>query len=291
MVRLALLTLVAGFLGGVARADSCPPSVLLEGDAALVAAIAGDLLARGITTSAAGDCSPVRARVERRGHEIVIVVVEHTGSSTERVVTETATAATVIESFTRGDMALPLLATRTITAPSRAAPPYEDATLQRTPSPSIQLAAALESSLANDGTTWVGGNLKLCIRVGPICATARFRKSRVIDGLAAAERDLAELLVGVDIPIPLGPVVLVPGFAGGFGGMDTYLAGMRRETGAFRGETHVALWVPLVFNLALEASLGAGLGQQTDFDRSGLMVPPEPWGALRAGIGLRYGTQ
>jgi hypothetical protein len=292
MIRFAILTILVAALAGVARADTCPPAVELAGDPELVVAIARELAARGIAIGLAG-CPSLRARVAWRGSELVVVVDNADGSASERSVSEVKTAATVIESFTRTDVAMPLLATRAIATPpavTAIAPPILPA---RAPRPRFELAASLESAFANDGTTWVGGNLKICIKFGPACAAARMRSSRVIEGLGAlgVERSMIELLIGVDVPIALGRMLLVPGFAGGLGGMETRASGMKRETGAFRAEVHVALAIPIVHKLALEVSLGGGLGQQTDFDRSGVMVPAEPWGLVRTGVGLRYGIR
>jgi hypothetical protein len=271
MIRFALLTIFVAASGGVARA-AC---VELAGEPALVEAIGRELGTRGIAVEA---CPSLRATVAWRGAELVVVVDD--GRSTERTVGEVATAATVIESFARGDVALPLLATRAVPAPPHREPPVEP------PRPSLQLAANVESSFANDGTTWLGASAKICVRLGPLCAAARFRTMEVVEGLGGVERGLNELLIGVDVPIALGRWRLAPGFAGGLGGMETRVGGMKRETGGFRAETHVSLAIPIANQLAIDLSLGAGFG---DFDRSLVMAPLEPSVELRGGIGLRYG--
>lgn len=114
MIRLALLATLAAAVGGVAWADPCPPSVRLTGDPALVAEIARELGGRGIGVVVDGRCPSPHAHVARRGARLVVVIDNADGSSTERIVREAGTAATVIESFTRTDVAMPLLATRSI---------------------------------------------------------------------------------------------------------------------------------------------------------------------------------
>ena len=283
-------------LGGAAIAEPCAPAVRLDGDPVLVAEVARELAGRGIRVAVDDACPARRATVVRRGGEVVVTIVADDGTATERSITEAGTAASVIESFTRTDVATPLLATRAIptTATPVVEPPRVEAPATPTAPPQrLHLAANLESAYANDGTTWLGASVKLCITVGPLCAAARFRSSLVVAGLDApgVERDLNELLVGVDVPFALGPVRLAPGFAGGLGGMETRAGGMKRETGAFRAEAQVALWAPIVDGLALEASVGVGLGDQIEFDPSSSLAVPDPWVAVRGGVGLRYGLR
>lgn len=276
-MRLVACTLLA--LTGV-DARACPPTIALRGDPALVAEIAGELARRGIEGSTEA-CPGPRATIHRRGGELVVEVEDADGSSSERAVAGVSTAATVIESFARVDVGAPLLATRTVVQPAAAPPPrLEPVAVHR----SLYVSGGAESSFANDRTTWLGATVKLCIQLGPLCASARWRKLEVVDGMEAS-RHLNELLIGVDLPISLGRVLLVPGFAGGLGGMETTTGGMRRQTGGFRAEAQLAVAMPIAGALAIEVSTSAGLG---DFDPAEVMGPAEPWGELRAGLGLRY---
>lgn len=298
MIRFTLPLTVVTALGGVARAESCPPAVTLAGDPALVEAIGRELGARGIRGAGDAGCPALRANVAWRGAELVVVIENPDGSSTERSVNEAATAATVIESFARSDVASPLLAARAVPASpspdSPALPPFpprqEQPAPGRAPSQSIHLLANFESSFATDSTTWLGASAKICIKVGPMCAAARFRAHMVVEGLRphGMERDLIEVLIGVDVPIELGRLLVTPGFAGGLGGMETRAGGMKRETGAFRAEANVSLSVPIASKLAVDLSLGASFGEQNDFDGSTIDAPLEPWGMFRTGLGLRY---
>lgn len=296
LVSLALSCVAA--VGGVARGQGCPPTVQLTGAPELVDEISRELGLRGISVAPDAHCPPLRATVTRRGAQLVIAILggEAAAPEAERVVSDVATAATVIESFARSDVATPLLAARAVSRASAAPPSAPSAPSAPGPAPHhrVHVAASFESALGGDDTTWIGAKLQLSVGAGPIEVAALLRFNQVVDGFDAAdvERDLLEVLVGVDVPIALGRTVqVVPGFAGGLGGMETRLQGMKRETGAFRGEAHAALIVPIGRELAVELAAGASVGVQNDFDRSGVMAPPEPLVLLRAGIGLRYGVR
>lgn len=291
VLRLAILiTLVSA---GAARAERCPPSARLSGEAKLVEGVARELAARGIATEGEAACPSVRARIAARAGQLVVMIEGPDGAAgDERLVNEVSAAATVIESFARTDVALPLLAARS--TPTRSTPPAVMATRSEAPVASaaprvhVALGASVESSRASDGTTWLGANAKICIELGAVCAAARYRASKVVAGFDATDiaREHSELLIGVDVPIALGGRLrLVPGFAGGVGRMETRIAGAKQSTGGFVAEGHVSLSRPIVHALAIEVSLGAVLG---DYERASAMAPAEPPVSVRAGVGLRY---
>lgn len=288
LVLLATSTVLAS----AARADACP-AVDLAGEPALVAVIAGELGARGIGDAEGAACAPLRAAVEWRGPLLVIAIDDGGAAPLERVVRDPATAATVIESFTRTDVASPLLAARAVPRTPEIEAPAPAVPVAPAPRRTgVHLSASVESSFANDDTTWLGGSVGVCVRTGPICATARLRWAGVVGGFGAAEveRNVKELLIGVDLPIALGRVLVTPGYAGGLGGMETHVGGMDRHTGSFRAEAHVGLAVPVARALAMDLAVSLALGERTEFDAAA-MVPSEPWGMVRAGLGLRYGAR
>lgn len=300
----------------VARAGGCPPAVALTGDEDAVRAVRAQLDARGI----AGDtpsCPVVRARIERRG-ALLVVGIEPAGGAAgavpappgadlagaapreriERAVGEPATAATVIESWTRTDVAAPLLETRAVPVAIEpaavAAPPVARG---------IQLFAAEETSLASDRTVWEGVQLGACIMLGPICAAARVHGGKVIarpDGWDRFVRKGGELYVGVDIPIAVGGLRLTPGFAAGYGMMLTHHIGDGDKTGIEisgpRAEAHVALSIPLTPHIALDLATTAELTQATGMETHGdtpdatIAFPDEPRALFRLAVGVRYGA-
>ena len=247
MVR--LLAFVVLVTAHVAQAEPCPPAVALTGDEALVAPIRELLGARGIAPEIPR-CPAVRARVERRGPVLVVGIAGPDGTPIERSVTEIATAATVIESWTRSDVEAPLLAVRAVPAVEDAAP---RAVVASPPAArGIQLLAAEETSVASDGTVWQGMQLEACIMLGPICAAARVHGGKVIGrpaSWAGFARNGAEAYAGIDVPIALGRARLTPGFAAGFGAMFTRYKSdgekMGVEISGPRAEVHVAFSLPL----------------------------------------------
>ncbi len=299
MVR--LLALVVLVTAHVARAEPCPPAVALTGEEVLVGAIRELLGARGITHETPR-CPVVRARIERRGPMLVVGIDGPDGVPIERSVTEAATAATVIESWTRSDVAAPLLATRTV-------PAFENAlaaVVVASPPAArgIQLFAAEETSVASDRTVWQGMQLEACIMVGPICAAARVHGGKVIAepaSWAGFARNGAEIYAGIDVPIALGHTRLTPGFAAGFGAMFTRYKSdgekMGVEISGPRAEVHVAFSLPLSAHLALDLVTTAALTQatameahDTDTPDPTVVFPDEPRALVRFAVGVRYGA-
>src|SRR5262245_31855599 len=147
--------LAIAIVGGLAaEAAACPRDAVLAGDDALVTELGELLRRRGIDGAADDDtCPTVRARVERRGGGYVVAVRAADGEQIERVVGELATAATVNESFTRTDVAAPLLAVRERPAPeprspaSTERPPVAEPALG-TALRGVQIFGALETSVA-----------------------------------------------------------------------------------------------------------------------------------------------
>jgi len=295
----ALVVLVTAH---VARAEPCPPAVALTGDDALVGVIRELLEARGITHETPR-CPAIRARVERRGPLLVVGTDGPDGVPIERAVTEAATAATVIESWTRSDVAAPLLATRTVPALEDAAP-RTVASASPPAARGIQLFAAEETSVASDRTVWQGMQLEACIMMGPICAAARVHGGKVIAepaSWAGFARNGAEVYAGIDVPIALGHTRLTPGFAAGFGAMFTRYKGdgdrMGVEISGPRAEVHVAFSLPLSAHLALDLVTTAALTQATAMETHGtdtpdptVIFPDEPRALVRFAVGVRYGA-
>lgn len=189
------------------------------------------------------------------------------GSSTERSVNAVGTAATVIE-VVHAHGCREAAARDAIDPDPPTSPRHEQPALGSTPRQSLHLSASLESSFANDETTWLGANLKICLEAGPVCAAARLRSSKVVEGLSApgVERDPERAPDRYRCSDRARTISASAGFREWTGRDGDPRLRMTRETGAFRAET-----------------------QQNDFDRSLVMVPPEPWIMVRAGVGLRYG--
>jgi hypothetical protein len=311
VVRLLVFAaLVFAYRAPFARAEACPPAVALTGDAALVTVVRDLLGARGITHDTPR-CPAVRARIERRGTLLVVGIDRPDGAPIERSVSELATAATVIESWTRSDVAAPLLATRELPAPPAlpALPALEagaPAVVSAAPpaASGIQLYAAEETSFASDRTVWEGMQLGACIMLGPICASARMHGGKVISqpsSWTGLTRKGAEVYAGIDVPIALGRTRLTPGFAAGYGtiltrrGSDDDRMGV--EISGPRAEVHAAFSLPLTAHIAIDLMLTGALTQATAMETHGhdvldpaIEFPSEPRAFVRFAIGVRYGA-
>jgi hypothetical protein len=224
----------------------------------------------------------------------------------ERAVGEPATAATVIESWVRTDLAAPLLEIRAVPA-IEVAPAVAAAAAPAAPAAQgIQLFLAEETSLASDHTVWEGVQLGACVMLGPICAAARVHGGKVIskpEGWDRFARKGGELYAGIDIPIAVGPTRLTPGFAAGYGTMLTHHIGDGEKTGIEisgpRAEVHVALAIPLTPHIAIDLATTAELTQATGMEAHGsapsgidaaIVYPDEPRALFRFAIGVRYGA-
>ncbi|HEX7837713.1 MAG TPA: hypothetical protein VF469_09635 [Kofleriaceae bacterium] len=289
-----------------ARAGTCPPAVALTGDAADVRAVRVELDARGIADETPS-CPAVHARIERHGAQLVVGIDRSEGgpgapaAAIERAVSEPAIAATVIESWTRSDLAAPLLLTHAVPADTgessvrAAAPPAAQG---------IQLFAAEETSMASDSTVWEGMQLGACIMLGPICAAARVHGGTVVSRPASFRefsRKGAEVYAGIDVPIAIRWTRLTLGFAAGYGSMFTRHHGdgerMGIEISGPRAEVHAALSLPLTPHIALDVMATGALTQATGIETHGpdaldpsIVFPDEPRALVRIALGVRYGA-
>lgn len=297
MIRaLAPAACTLAVLAGRAGAETCPPAVALDGDAALIGVVGDVLAARGIAIEPAG-CPAVAARIERRGDALVVDVAGPGGAAVQRVVGNTATAATVIESFSRSDVGTPLLAARAVRRDEPAvAAELDAAPASASSARGIHVFGAFETSFASDGTAWLGAHVGACVMIGRICAAARLRGAGVVGGPGAwedvYERRGTELLFGVDIPFAIGGWTFSPGFAAGLGQMHTRGGDrdMRAETGGPRADVHATLSIP-VGGMAIDLFGAADLTQETRVEWGPTMapLPDEPRLLVRFGAGLRYG--
>ncbi len=321
LILASLASLTGGPGGRLARAGTCPPAVALTGDADAVRAVRAELDARGIAGETPS-CPVLRARIERRGALLVVGIAPDAdgpeapravpgavpGAVIERAVGEPATAATVIESWARTDLAAPLLETRAVPALD-VAPAAAAASISAAPAApaaqGIQLSLSEETSLASDHTVWQGLQLGACVMLGPICAAARVHGGKVIakpDGWDRFVRKGAEAYLGIDIPIAAGRLRLTPGFAAGYGTMLTHHIGDGEKTGIEisgpRAEAHIALAIPLTPHIAIDLATTAELTQATGMETHGsaptgdtaILYPDEPRALFRFAIGVRYGA-
>jgi hypothetical protein len=279
------------------QARACPPTVRVSGDRALVAEVTPVLLERGIATTSS-DCPEVAITVERRGRTMVVATSSVDHQVTERVVTDSRTAATVIESWVRTDVEAPLLERRRLDVDDDEQPgltPSVLAATARPPKPGLPLFTLVETGVGSDRTTWFGVALGGCVRLGPLCAGGRLRLSTVAGGPGEwrqeMDRQAVETLVGVDVPMRVGRVTLSPGIAAGVGWIHTQeeTSARGQDTTGVRAESHLALSYPLGGRISVEGALSLEVGQTVHVETASTeALPSDPRALVRAGLGLRF---
>lgn len=278
MTRRAVLgALVLGCLysaSGAALAAECGPTVILEGEAGLVQTVGRTLRHRGIAVEGPGsgeedECPAVRAEVTRRGARLDVIVLAQEVRRSERLVEDTATAATLIESWARSDISAPLLVGHWVPRPPDAATPEEvvSPALPRRHLLALHVYARAEVAVGNTGALWPGGSFGGCVRVGPTCIGLRLRiggdARAVTNGDLAALRLATDMLATLDVPVRLGRWTLWPGVGLGVGWLRTALANDDGDAGTvgdggIRTDLHLDASYALLHGLALDVSLSLG---------------------------------
>jgi hypothetical protein len=197
-------------LTGTARAE-CKPAAIAKGDPTLVADLTARLTASGVMTASTSGCPAVSVVIEKRGEQVHVRLADAFQRTGERDVQDVATAAAVVESWTYDEIDAGSL-------PAERIPVIEAPHVART-----GIAASAISALgSNGGTTWIGGSLAACARIGSTCAGAALRAQ--LDTNASGDssplaQDSYELsaLATIDLPRQLGSFVVSPGIGVGYG--------------------------------------------------------------------------
>lgn len=249
----------------MARAE-CRPAAVPIGDPVLVQSLRERLSASGITTAPAAGCPAVRVELEQRGDQLHLRVVDAYQRLGERDVGDVATAAAVIESWTLQEIepgAVP--AEPAIDAPAAPAPVLAPAAA----SSRLAIGAASRTAVGDDGSTWLGGGLDACVRVGWACLGATGSvaadTSTVADLHTGSHRSVAvAALAAADAPLRIGRFVARPGITAGYGwerlqqqhvdahGQPLSIAA---SSYALRVGTHASLAYPLARSLAVFGEL------------------------------------
>ena len=278
------LVTLAALVGstGVASAD-CKPAAIAQGDPALVRGLVVRLAASGIATTTTAGCPAVQVDLEQRGTQVHVRLADASQRTGERDVEDVATAAALVESWTYQE----------IDAGSLPAAPV----LMEVPHTARSgIAASAMSGLGtNGGTTWIGGSLAACVRLGPVCAGAALRAQ--LDTTATGQTStLAQdsyaitALATLDLPRRLGGYRVVPGIGIGYG----YLHATTHHRDAMnnpldvpsadhelRAGAHVALLRPWGDHFAAFVDLWTDLAALRSDSSFG------PMGALSLSLGLR----
>jgi hypothetical protein len=194
----------------------CKPAVVAQGDPALVTGLTTRLAANGVATSSTDGCPTLRVNIERRGAQLHVRLADASERTGERLVQDIATAAAVVESWTYQEIEAGTLPEVPAESPVLLGP-------RRTTRSGI--SASVLSGLGTDGgTTWIGGSLSACMRIGSLCAGLTLRSqldTRASGDTTAINQSLYTLgaLATLDLPHKLGSFILSPGIGVGY----TYL--------------------------------------------------------------------
>jgi hypothetical protein len=261
-------------LAGEARADpACAPVVRVTGEPSLAGPVIALLRERGVSVDGESRCGTLTAVLTASGERTRVTIVDAEGRTALRMAEDARAAATVIESWARGDLSAPLLAARepppaTVRArqaPDREAPPpiEQAAAIETRP---IAIGAAAGAGLSSDGALWTWAHAQACVVVGPACLGALVRyasdtESQGDSNVRVTARRSLDLLVIADVPLRLGPVVVIPGV--GFG--QTALRAQRQSgdhekvtTTGMNLRARVGAGVPVVGVWSLQADVALG---------------------------------
>jgi hypothetical protein len=282
---------MAALVGSTRAASAqCKPAVVAQGDPALVTGLTTRLAANGIATASVDGCPTLRVKIEQRGTQLHVRLADASQRTGERDVQDMATAAAIVESWTYQEIEAGTL-------------PEEH---KETPLPIILaprrtarsgISASVLSGLGSNGaTTWIGGSLSACARIGLLCAGGTLRTQ--LDTKATGETTtLAQssytlgALATLDLPRKLGSLILSPGVGVGY----TYLHVTTTHHDAMnnpfdvptadhqlRGGAHAALLKSLNDHVAAFADLWADAALLRSDSHSG------PGAYLAFALGLRF---
>lgn len=220
-MRTSLVCIAVAALVGSTRSASaqCKPAVIAQGDPALVSGLTTRLAASGIATSQAAGCPTVRVSIEQRGTQLHVRLADASQRTGERDVQDIATAAALVESWTYQEIEAGTLPE----VRAEPAPPAIVLGPRRTTRSGIS-ASVLSGLGSNGATTWIGGSLSACARIGSMCAGAALRTqldTRASGDTATIEQSSYTLgaLATLDLPKTLGSFIVSPGVGVGY----TYL--------------------------------------------------------------------
>jgi len=303
---------------GPGLADKATP-VALTGDSEMVSALARSLADRKIRVVSPAGMETVQVQVQPDASGIRLSIQDRNGHAVERIVANAEIAAAVVESWVREDLARPLLEPHEIATLERAMVTRARAPARLRTSSGASVTIAGVTSLATDGSLWIGAGLGACVRVGGFCVGLEAQvagDSATMGNIGARyaalscdgsntnaqpqQRQLtrlgAEALVTADLPLRIGAGTFVPGIGLGAGWLSTSaLLGdhsANATTVGLRAETRILLSWPLAWGLAVDLGLWADVlpfAHRNNFNTAGFDLPGEPLGFLRAQLGLRYG--
>ena len=286
----------------------------VEGNGRVQKAVIDELQRRGISTTPTSECASVTARIGETTAGLLVTIVDAYGRTTERTANGPVAAATLIESWVRSDLSAPLLpvleAGETVSDPEEskdmvAMPALKKEVQARS---NISLTASAETSLATDGSVWLGLATGICVRIGPICAGALVRVGSD-SGWYGESREMytgrlgTDVLLGAGLPMRKGRLTFLPGVAFGVGWLRTSAlpsapAGLGGDStdvdsGGLRASATLRLSIAVLPSLGVDLGLGADLApvaHTTPYNLDSIVLAGEPRGFLRGSLGVRLGA-
>jgi hypothetical protein len=283
----------------------CAPVAAIDGPQSVVAPIEAILSRHGIRISddqlnCRAGVRKVRAAIAAHPDKtgFTLTTMDDSGRTSTRVFVQSATAASLIESWALDEdallMAPPIAAERR--PPATAAPPPSIADDQRRAR--VQLYGGVETSLGADRSWWMGVAMGACLRSGPLCTGLRGRSTRDMDVSGASSSDSVmrantEILLASSWLFQSGAFLVEPTAAIGAGWLRTTTEGGLRqdavviEDRGLRVELSARGRWPISRHLALGAELGGTWSpgaRTTDSIEQHALVIGEPGKQARLGL-------
>jgi hypothetical protein len=209
-----IVTLAA--LVGSTRAGwaQCKPAVVAQGDPVLVSGLTTRLAANGISTSSSDGCPTLHVSIEKHGTQLHVRLADASQRTGEREVQDIATAAAIVESWTYQEIEAGML-------PEVRSEPIPVVLPPRSTTRSGLSASFVTGLGSNGATTWVGGSLSACKRIGSLCAGTTLRSQ--LDTKATGETMMLAqssyalgALATLDLPRQIGSLIISPGIGVGY---------------------------------------------------------------------------
>lgn len=236
----ALVLALALSASRTVRAEPCAPRAVLTGDREAVERVGAELVKLGVQLAAATrTCPAVKATVELAREGGISVAVQGSAQGSEgRVVSDPAVAAVWIDAWVRDDLDVAGWAPEPVPAPAVGAvsgtsspalvPPRDVPSSSASSGASLLdrlgVAAFYEQAWTDDNTSWRGGSVAACVRIGGVCVGGRVRaltQPDQIANLTAAARSDLSVFATASVPVALGQTILAPELGLGVGRFAT----------------------------------------------------------------------
>lgn len=304
--------------------ETCQPVAALTGDPMATRAVKLALEERGIESDPRNGCVALRVAVTHRNGALRVERADRAGRLGARFVATPETAALLIESWLRTDIAAPLLLApdeRFDDAPPALVPARPELpvpqmteleTLERgaIPAPASTLPGAAialvgEAALDRGGWRAYGLGVASCVYLGPLCAGVAGHLARVsVAGDADVSRETgiyaADALIAAEMSWRVGSATVRPGAGVGAGwvGAKGDMREGRSDAFGLRAEARLAMDWTIGRGLAIEVAAAGGAAgsaavheiENLPAGRERIVLDHGLVPLVRAGLGIRFGA-